>query len=113
MFILLTFTVSGLFHLFGEEYPGGIRWDRSGTLRFYSIQAVGFMLEDAVQAIWSRVCKGQYSRWTTAVGYVWVLFWIFWTSPAYFYPLQLNVTEKKPVLPFSVVRPLLQSLKEG
>ncbi|PTB66754.1 hypothetical protein BBK36DRAFT_3899 [Trichoderma citrinoviride] len=113
MFILLTFTVSGLFHLFGEEYPGGIRWDQSGTLRFYSIQALGFMIEDAVQAIWSRGFKGQYSRWTTAVGYVWVLFWIFWTSPAYFYPLQLNVTEKKPVLPFSVVGPLLQSLKEG
>ncbi|KAL7803494.1 membrane bound O-acyl transferase family domain-containing protein [Trichoderma aethiopicum] len=113
LFILLTFTVSGLFHLFGEEYPDGIRWDQSGTLRFYSIQALGFMLEDAIQAVWSRVFHCRYNRWTRATGYVWVLFWVFWTSPAYFYPLQLTVTEKKAILPFSVVGPLLQSPREG
>ncbi|KAL7787168.1 membrane bound O-acyl transferase family domain-containing protein [Trichoderma ceciliae] len=112
IFILLTFTVSGLFHLYGEEYPDGIRWNQSGTMRFYCIQAAGILFEDAVQGISKRLLKLKFSRWTRAIGYIWVFLWFFWTSPAYFYPLQQNVTEKKPILPFSVIGPLIQMLKE-
>jgi hypothetical protein len=110
-YILLVFTVSGLFHLAAEEYPYGIRWQQSGTLRFYSIQALGILLEDTVQAISRRLFSYRPSRWTRAVGYIWVVLWILWTSPAYFYPLLQDVTEKKPILPFSVVGPLLRSLR--
>lgn len=110
-YILLTFTVSGLFHLIAEEYPDGIKWQQSGTVLFYSMQALGIMLEDTVQEIFRRGFGYTSSRWARAFGYVWVVLWTLWTSPAYFYPMMLVITEKKSILPFSVVGPLVQRFK--
>nr|A0A0M3STV6.1 RecName: Full=Acetyltransferase aurG; AltName: Full=Aurovertin biosynthesis cluster protein G [Calcarisporium arbuscula]ALD83633.1 O-acyl-transferase [Calcarisporium arbuscula] len=107
--ILATFFVSGLLHLFCAEYSYGIQWDQSGTLRFYSIQALGIAMEDAVQATSRRLFAYRSTYWTRAIGYVWVLLWFLWTSPAYFFPLLKYDTEKRPPVLLGPIETWLQS----
>jgi hypothetical protein len=107
--ILLTFIVSGFLHRVAEEYADAVPWSQSGTMRFYCIQAFGILLEDAFQGIFHALTTHQHSRWTRAVGYIWVTFWIVWVSPALFYP-RLELSKKEIILPFSVVGPLMKYL---
>lgn len=106
--ILLTFATSGLLHL-AEEYGAGVPLHQSGSMRFYCFQALGILLEDAVQAISRSSIDYKQSPWTKAVGYIWLVVWMSWTTPAWFYPKLMNNTgsEKDQVLPFSLLAWLL------
>ncbi|KAF2120203.1 tat pathway signal sequence [Lophiotrema nucula] len=111
MYILLAFMVSSLLHLAAEEYADGIRWGESGTLRFFFMQWLGIVLEDVAQSLGRTLTGYQLNRWTKALGFVWVAFWLFWTTPSFFYPrmARLNGSEPDP-LPLSVAQPLAEYL---
>ncbi|KAL8826942.1 MAG: hypothetical protein Q9170_007209 [Blastenia crenularia] len=52
LFVLLTFAISGVFHTL-SDFSQGIPWQESGAMQFFCIQALGIMIEDFVQAIFS------------------------------------------------------------
>ena len=88
----LTFLISSLFHGIGDM-AGGIPWRESGAWRFFVMQDVGFMTEDAVQGLFrtfsghKRSQVGRPRGWKRALGSVWLLFWLFWTTPGRNYPI--------------------------
>lgn len=112
--IFLTFLLSGFMHL-AADLASGIPWQQSGAIRFFCIQVIGIMLEDGVQAIYRSArglhrspgnrSPGQPPLWTRLIGYIWVLAFLSWSSPAWIYPtLRMNKGEDKDVvLPFSFV----------
>ncbi|RHZ57414.1 wax synthase family protein [Aspergillus thermomutatus] len=111
--LLLTFITSAVIHLLAEEYPWGIDWDRSGTMRFFVTQAFGILLEDLVQTAFALGGSHEpRSRWwSKAVGWVWVALFTFWSSPSHFYPrLQVLDSSNGGVPPISVLRPLIDRL---
>lgn len=88
--VSLTFLVSGLVHHFGA-FGGGTPWNDSGVAQFFLIQAVGIMIEDAVQAVYRHVTGRARTPekpmgWKAFVGYLWLLFWLGWTTPITVYP---------------------------
>ena len=106
--ILLSFTVSGLVHV-AEEYGAGVPLHQSNSMRFFCMQTLGIMSEDGVQALfhWSNADRKR--SWTRAVGYIWVILWISWSSPAWYYPkLRLNNgSQRDQILPFTLLGKLL------
>lgn len=110
MHILLVFTTSALYHLVVLEYVNGIRWHHTGTMNFFCTQALGILLEDSVQAGFRFLTGHKHSRWTAAVGYVWVVLWLYWTSPARDYP-RLQVSNGKKEIRSRVLVPLLRVLR--
>jgi hypothetical protein len=96
--------MSAIIHVMAEEYPWGIEWSRSGTLAFFTTNAFGILIEDLVQSSFTV----KRSWWTTAVGWVWVGLFIFWSSPAHFYPrMQVLDSSQGGVPPVSILKPLL------
>jgi hypothetical protein len=106
--LFLTFITSAIIHLLAEEYPWGIDWDRSGTMRFFVTQTFGILLEDLVQTTFG---SHEPRWWTKAVGWGWVSLFTFWSSPSHFYPrLQVLDSGNGGVPPISVLRPLIDRL---
>jgi Membrane bound O-acyl transferase family len=103
--LFLTFFVSGLLHLVAD-LTRGISWQASGALSFFCTHAGGIMLEDAVQAVLPvSAAHGWSSKCRRAVGYVWVLAFLVWSTPMWQYP-SLSVDTGLPedgLLPFSVL----------
>ena len=109
--LFLVFLLSGLLHQW-VEVGQGIAWRQSGQLHFFITQVMGIILEDAVQGIY-RSCRGvKRGEETTAgrrlTGYLWVLVFLWWSTPAWFYPrLRLSEGDKKDqLLPFSLFKML-------
>lgn len=103
----LVFLISGLIHLWidiGRGFP--IR--PTGPMHFFGTQIVGIVLEDVVQAVYRAVCSIQRGAPPTpmarTVGYVWLIVFLWWSTPAWFYPQQrLSRGDQREVpLPFSL-----------
>lgn len=88
VFTLLTFAVSGAFHMF-NDISQGIPWHENGAVRFFLTQAFGIMFEDALVAMFGRLLGQRQcgKTWIKVLGYVWVLTWLIWSSPVWIYPL--------------------------
>lgn len=104
MFILITFAVSGVYHVF-SDITQQIPLQESGAFRFFYIQVLGIMFEDAVQALYgyltgNKTLKSQYAP--KALGYIWVVFWLVWTTPVWKYPA-MQRDKGEPLLPFSLI----------
>jgi Membrane bound O-acyl transferase family len=103
--LFLTFFVSGLLHLMAD-LTRGTSWQASGALSSFYTHAAGIMLEDVVQALLPlAAAHGWSSKYRKAVGYVWVLAFLLWSTSMWQYP-SLSVDTGLPMdalLPFSVV----------
>ena len=99
--LVLTFVMSTCQHATGD-IASGIPWWRTGSPAFFMIQSLGFMAEDAFQAI---ALGGRSSLGSKLFGYLWVFLWMFWTTPFYSYPVSA-ANKGDPVIPFSILRPL-------
>ncbi|KAJ3580174.1 hypothetical protein NPX13_g392 [Xylaria arbuscula] len=108
VFIMLTFAVSGLFHT-AQEYTAGVPLEQSGSMRFFCMQGIGILIEDAAQGV--RLSLGVAPRKSGGqwLGYVWVVLWMIWTTPAWAYPKLRNVTgtPRDRMSPFSILGPVL------
>ncbi len=87
--IFLAFFLSGLIHItsdHGMTLPPG----ESGAIRFFLTQALGTVLEDAFQAAYYYVSgKNRSARVPLLhklVGYVWLVLFLSWSTPAWSYP---------------------------
>jgi hypothetical protein len=97
--IFLAFLVSGAIHVIGDR-AFGIPYREMGSLPFFCLQALGIMLEDGVQAAtrgWG--IPGPMRR---LVGYVWLVSFLWWSTPIWFYPMA-RVGDTSEIIPFSVV----------
>lgn len=108
--LFTVFLLSGLLH-FWIELSQDFNWKESGQIQFFLTQAGGIFLEDAVQGIWRYITGEQRVKSTwgrRAIGYLWVLMFMWWSTPCWFYPgLRMNTgDENEKLLPFSLVAKL-------
>ena len=89
--ILLTFFLSGVLHMCGSS-AYGIPWHESGAVRYFCMQALGIVIEDAVQAGYIAITGsddrrqgGRPSLWKRFLGYIWVACFQAWSMPVYWY----------------------------
>ena len=115
--IFLAFLISGLLHT-AADVAGGMPLVDSGTIRFFCTQALGIAVEDGVvatyQAFWvyftgkrTNVCP----LWAQTIGYCWVVMYLFWSTPAWVYPLVVRsqASSEERLLPFSIVEKFMLS----
>lgn len=104
IFIILVFQLSGLVHVVGDV-AAGLRVKDSGVMQWFSMQALGFAIEDGAAALFGWI-TGQESNpdalWKKFVGFVWVCVWIVWSMPVWTYPIS-RASEGEGILPFSLI----------
>ncbi|KAF2678011.1 hypothetical protein K458DRAFT_481085 [Lentithecium fluviatile CBS 122367] len=107
IFIVVVFPLSGAMHICGE-LTAGIPLSESGVVQFFTTQALGLLLEDAVVGGWRLVvgrsdCEAQW--WKKVFGFVWVVTWLAWSMPVWTYPASRR-SQGEGILPFSIVNHL-------
>ena len=87
------FFLSGVTHIVSDGLMN-IPFRESGALFFFSIQAVGIMVEDAAQAMFRALGARQPatmpSKWLMCqrmLGYTWVILFLTWSTPFWSYPI--------------------------
>ncbi|GME48372.1 tri7-like toxin biosynthesis protein [Neofusicoccum parvum] len=105
--LFAAFLLSGLVHRACERGMGVPPAD-GGALLFFPLQALGILAEDAVQAVVGRRVRARVGR---AVGYVWVVVFLAWSSPVWFYPQQRVGTDPELLMPVRLFGPLVRVVK--
>ena len=91
----------------------GIPRAEAGSLVLFLLQPLGIMLEDAVQTLTRRVpTSGSVGRVRRAVGYIWVVVFLAWSTPKWFYPQQRLGIDPGNLLPFRIVGPVIRQLQD-
>lgn len=99
----LTFLVSGLLH-HSMDVVFFMPHREMVSIRFFCLQALGIMAEDAVQALTANWPAPNPLR--RAVGYVWTVFWFWWTTPLWFYPAARR-DDLGILFPFSIMEAIV------
>ena len=103
--ITFAFLISGVIHVFLDIEYGGSAWE-SGAIRFFVMQAVGIIVEDAAQEIYLRG-GGKSNVWSRGVGYAWTVFFLCWTTPSWeWVAMRRLIPRSDKRLPFSVLASL-------
>lgn len=105
--LFVAFFISGLIH-HASDLAMGIPASEAGALRFFVLQPIGIMLEDAAQ---STIGIGVHPYLRRLFGYMWVVSFLVWTTPTWFYPQQRMGLDAASLLPFHVVAPALAYLR--
>jgi hypothetical protein len=101
--IFFVFLLSGVMHVMSDLFMG-VPMSQSTSLFFFCSMSLGIMIEDAVQAAWSRLTDchppkttssaavdGCYVPcWHKLVGFIWVCSWLSATTPVWLYPVQAS-----------------------
>ena len=110
--LFLVFLISGLIH-HSSDLAMGIPRAEASSMVLFLLQPLGIMLEDAIQTFTGDVpSSGSLGRVRRAVGYVWVVLFLAWSTPKWFYPQQRLGLDPANLLPFRVVGPVLHQLQE-
>ncbi|KAL4406216.1 cytochrome P450 monooxygenase [Colletotrichum abscissum] len=98
--IFISFFISGLIH-HTSDMAMGMTAENVGAFTFFLLQPIGIIAEDAIQAISKQVplCRSA-SRVRVFVGYLWVLVFLVWSTPTWFYPQQRLGLDASGLLPF-------------
>lgn len=83
----------------------GVPAQSSGAILFFTSFALGYMIEDGIQALSQRVGPEAQtgSRWKKAVGYLWVALWLGISSTAYMFPSSRRIPPHGlSMVPFSL-----------
>ena len=104
--IFIAFFFSGLLHV-ASDHGHTIPIRESGAIQFFVTQALGIMIEDGFQAVYySLTGKRRPSKAPLlhrVVGYLWLVLFLTWSTPAWSYPLIRTVREGVDVvLPFTI-----------
>ena len=94
--------MSGSLHV-ASDFGGAVPFTQSGALRFFCTQALGIMLEDAIQGIYRGMFGNRNRLLREAVGYLWVFTWLCWSSPAWVYPIARNMERRDMLLNFDAL----------
>jgi hypothetical protein len=92
--IFVVFALSGTMHL-AQDLVFGFSWRQSGAMVFFCAQAVGIMVEDAVQSIWRRVDgrvgdekNAPTPMWAKVFGWAWTWVFLTYTCNVYMAPYE-------------------------
>ncbi|KAL5341653.1 membrane bound O-acyl transferase family-domain-containing protein [Aspergillus crustosus] len=109
MRIFGAFFLSGLLHQV-LDCALGLPFAKAGAIAFFSVQAAGIVVEDAVEALSQTLPFFRNNAWVRrTVGYLWVAGFLVWSTPIWMYPavrLQLDPTQ---LFPFHLTMPFLTS----
>lgn len=115
--LFMTFFLSGFIHAM-TDVAEGFTWQQSGSLRFFCTQAVGIIIEDGVQTFYHWAVPDRknaliHQPFAKILGYIWVVIFMVWSTPAWIYPsLYANRGEDKDlIVPFSLVKAIYENLK--
>ncbi|KAJ3562768.1 hypothetical protein NPX13_g8442 [Xylaria arbuscula] len=95
--LILAFFISALIH-YRSDVAMGVPVADSGTLRFFLLQGVFIVLEDGVSILLRDVLVTR--RFDRLVGYLWVIFFLVWSTPTWSYPQQRLEVDAADLLPF-------------
>ncbi|EZF24674.1 hypothetical protein H112_02780 [Trichophyton rubrum D6] len=97
--IQMAFLVSGLLHL-PIDTMQGVPLRESAIVTFFTVQALGILIEDAVCGIYRWITTGSFSRhearslekkepalWMKLVGFLWLICWAMWCMPPWIFPV--------------------------
>ncbi|KAI5464243.1 membrane bound O-acyl transferase family-domain-containing protein [Mariannaea sp. PMI_226] len=101
--IFLAFFLSGLVHQAASLAMDVPRTD-VGTLNFFMLQPLGIIIEDGVQAATKGLGLPSFVR--RLVGYIWVIAFLWWSTPQWFYSMA-SLDDQGQLLPFPIVKRLL------
>ena len=111
--LFLAFLISGLIH-HSSDLAMGIPRAEAGSLVLFLLQPLGIMLEDAIQTLTRRVPTSRSLDWARRViGYVWVVIFLAWSTPKWFYPQQRLGIDPANLLPFRIVGPVIRQLQHS
>jgi hypothetical protein len=83
--VMLAFGLSGLLQYIAA-IEAGVPPSQTGALKFFVVQGLDTMFEDAVQALYRRNISGKPGSRTRIVGYLWVSLFLIWITPWWMYP---------------------------
>ena len=107
--LFLAFFMSGVLHIFMDRAFELGSGDLASVI-FFSLQALAIMVEDAVQAATAGLdVPGPVRR---LVGYIWVVAFLWWSTPRWFYP-GARAVDPGNMAPWSVVRWLSGGVEIG
>ena len=90
----------------------GIPRAEAGSLVFFLLQPLGIMLEDGMQILTRHDPTSKFlGRAQRIVGYLWVVIFLAWSTPTWFYPHQRQAVDPANLLPFHVFKPLMRQLQ--
>lgn len=101
--LLLAFFISGYLHYLCD-LGFGVRSDESGAVLFFCLQALGILIEEAVQTV-----PGVPSFARKIIGHVWVVVFMSWSAPVWFYQHMRTDMDPAGILPVHFVSPLMQA----
>lgn len=106
----MSFFLSGVMHI-AADAGGGVTFTESGALRTFCTQALGVVIEDAVQYVYrthlKRSGQNEITMFERCVGYIWVLSFLIWSSPAWVFPVTRNMRFEDDLLSWNAVKPIL------
>jgi hypothetical protein len=111
--LFVAFLISGLIH-HASDLAMGIPRAEAGSLVFFLLQPLGIMIEDGVQQLTGSLPSSSLFgrvRVRRILGYVWVMAFLVWTTPTWFYPQQRTGLNPEGLLPFHLAKPLLVYLQ--
>lgn len=109
--IFVSFSISGAIHCLTILFAGFTFQQSCGAFKYFCAQVLGIIVEDGVQVLY-RWMRGiprdsgtQPPLWARFLGFIWVLLFLTWSTPAFIYPMlaAYSGTERDEVLPLSVL----------
>ena len=67
------------------------------------------MLEDSVQEIYRRIFRKKENKLAKAIGYIWVVAFLSWSTPVWVYPVVRTMEREDMLLKLSVLYPLVSA----
>lgn len=67
------------------------------------------MLEDSVQEIYRRVFRKKENKLAKVIGYIWVVAFLSWSTPAWVYPVVRTMEREDMLLKLSALYPLVSA----
>lgn len=98
VYITLTFALSGFIHTM-MDHGFGTPVDKSGSMAFFSLQAIGLVVEDRASCVFSNQYRREGSLWKRVLGYIWVTAFLGWSARFWAYPLICKLYEAGQPLP--------------
>lgn len=98
VYITLTFVISGFMHTM-MDHGFGIPIDKSGSMTFFVLQAVGMMIENCVSSILPNQYRRGDSIWRRVLDYIWVTVFLGWSARFWAYSLIGKLYETGQPLP--------------
>ena len=88
---------------------GAVPMAQSGALSFFCAQAIGIMVEDGAQEVYRNLFGNRYNGVCKAIGYLWVVAFLSWSSPVWVYPVLRSMKMEDMLLKPQALYPLVSA----